>query len=104
MERSGRPRTMTEEEDRLITTAAIMPDPFQSAENIREALSLTVSSETVRRMLSELGPQSFVATQKPCLLGSQLQERLVFATAMKEWTTEKWGDVIFSDESTFSTR
>ncbi|KAL3246414.1 hypothetical protein MRX96_017876 [Rhipicephalus microplus] len=51
MERSGRPRTMTEEEDRLITTAAIMPDPFQSAENIREALSLTVSSETVRRML-----------------------------------------------------
>lgn len=63
MERSGRPRAMTEEEDRLITTAAIMPDPFQSAENIREALSLMVSSETVRRMLSELGPQSFVATQ-----------------------------------------
>ncbi|KAH7956304.1 hypothetical protein HPB52_007906 [Rhipicephalus sanguineus] len=43
MERSGRLRT--EEADRLIT-AAIVPDPFQSAEDIREALSLTVSSET----------------------------------------------------------
>ncbi|KAH6924559.1 hypothetical protein HPB50_019532 [Hyalomma asiaticum] len=56
MERIGRPRATTEEEDRLIT-AAIVADPFQSAEDIREALSLTVSSETVRRRLSELGPQ-----------------------------------------------
>lgn len=103
MERSGRPRATTEEEDRLIT-AAIVADPFQSAEDIREALSLTVSSETVRRRLSELGLQSFVAAQKPCLSDSQLKERLMFATAMKDWTTEKWGDVIFSDESTFSTR
>lgn len=103
IERSGRPRATTEEEDRLIT-AAIVADPFQSAEDIREALSLTVSSETVRRRLSELGLQSFVAAQKPCLSDSQLQERLMFATAMKDWTTEKWGDVIFSDESTFSTR
>ncbi|KAL3220292.1 hypothetical protein MRX96_029974 [Rhipicephalus microplus] len=46
MQHSGRPRATTEEEDRLIT-AAIVADPFQSAENIREALSLTVSSETV---------------------------------------------------------
>ncbi|KAH7983393.1 hypothetical protein HPB52_011596 [Rhipicephalus sanguineus] len=91
---SGRPRATTEEE----------ADPFQSAEDIREALSLTVSSETVRRRLSELGLQSFVAAQKPCLSDSQLQERLMFATAMKDWTTEEWGDVIFSDESTFSTR
>ncbi|KAH7984580.1 hypothetical protein HPB52_022854 [Rhipicephalus sanguineus] len=101
MERSGRPRATTE--DRLIT-AAIVADPFQSAEDIRAALSLTVSSETVRRRLSELGLQSFVAAQKPCLSDSQLQERIMFATAMKDWTTEKWGDVIFSDESTFSTR
>ncbi|KAH7955371.1 hypothetical protein HPB52_000793 [Rhipicephalus sanguineus] len=99
MERSGRPRATTEEEDRLIT-AAVVDDPFQSAEDISEALSLTVSSETVRR-LSELGLQSFVAAQKVC---SQLQERLMFATEMKDWTAEKWGEVSFSDESTFPTR
>ncbi|KAH8026542.1 hypothetical protein HPB51_021436 [Rhipicephalus microplus] len=88
MEHSGRPRATTEEEDRLIT-ATIVADTFKSAENNREALSLTVSSETVRRRLSELGLQLFVAAQKPCLSDSQLQEGLVFATAMKDWTTEK---------------
>ncbi|KAH8026302.1 hypothetical protein HPB51_019179 [Rhipicephalus microplus] len=85
MERSGRPCATNEEEDHLLTDA-IVADPFQSAEIIREALSLTVSSETVRRRLSELGLQSFVAAQKPCLSDSQLQERVVFATAMKDWT------------------
>ncbi|KAL3208577.1 hypothetical protein MRX96_038984 [Rhipicephalus microplus] len=88
MEHSGRPRVTTEEEDRLIT-APIVADAFKSAENNGEALSLTVLYETIRRRLSELGLQSFVAAEKPCLSDSQLQERLVFATAMKDWTTEK---------------
>ncbi|KAH8018478.1 hypothetical protein HPB51_007667 [Rhipicephalus microplus] len=102
MERIGRPRATTEEEDHLIM-AAIVAGPFQSAEDIREALSLTASSETLRR-LSELDLHSFVAAQKSCLSNSQLQERLMFATAMKDWTTYKWGNVIFSDQSTFPTR
>ncbi|KAH8009522.1 hypothetical protein HPB51_018168 [Rhipicephalus microplus] len=85
VEGSGRPRATTEEEDRLIM-AAIVADPFQSAENIREALSLKVSSETVRRRPSELGLQSFIAAPKPCLSNSHLQKRLMFATAMKDYT------------------
>ncbi|KAL3189192.1 hypothetical protein MRX96_022025 [Rhipicephalus microplus] len=76
VEGSGRPRATTEEEDRLIM-AAIVADPFQSAENIREALSLKVSSETVRRRPSELGLQSFIAAPKPCLSNSHLQKRLI---------------------------
>ncbi|KAH8033547.1 hypothetical protein HPB51_013624 [Rhipicephalus microplus] len=83
MERGERPRATTKEEDRLIT-AAIVSDSFQSAENIRKALSLSVSSETLRRRLSELGLQSFVAAQKLSLSDSQLQERLVFARVMKD--------------------
>ncbi|KAH7956121.1 hypothetical protein HPB52_006136 [Rhipicephalus sanguineus] len=53
MEHSGRPRATTEEDDRLIT-AAIVADPFECAEDIREALSLTVSSETLRRPASQI--------------------------------------------------
>ncbi|KAH8009493.1 hypothetical protein HPB51_018013 [Rhipicephalus microplus] len=83
---------------------AIVADLFQSAEDIREALSSPALSEMARRRPSELGLQSFVAAQKPFLSNSQLQERLMFATAMKDWTTEKWGNDIFSGESTFSTR
>ncbi|KAH7956119.1 hypothetical protein HPB52_006134 [Rhipicephalus sanguineus] len=56
MEHSGRPRATSEVEDRLIT-AVIVADLFQSAGDIREVLSLTVSSETRRvNFFDALGP------------------------------------------------
>lgn len=64
-EHSGPTRAMTEDEGHLIT-AAVVNDPFQSAEDIHEGLSLVVSPNTIRK-LSELGLHCFIAAQKHSL-------------------------------------
>ncbi|KAK8786936.1 hypothetical protein V5799_023289, partial [Amblyomma americanum] len=59
---------------------------------------------TIRRRLLEAGLQSCVAAQKPHLTEKQRKERLAFAQAVEQWSVEDWGEVVFSDESTCSTR
>lgn len=102
-ERSGRPKVTSEEQELLIVAAAVA-DPFLSAKEIRQELSLNVSCETIRRRLKEAGLGSCVAAQKPHLTDRQRLERLEFARAVEQWTTDEWKEVIFTDESTFSTR
>lgn len=102
-QRSGRSRVTTEEEDQLIV-AAVVADPFLSAKEIREALRLDASAKTIRRRLQVAGVRSCVAAQKPHLTDKQRQARLDFARAVEQWSAEDWGEVVFTDESTFSTR
>lgn len=45
-----------------------------------------------------------VAAQKPHLTTKQREERLNLARAFEHWTAEEWREVIFTDQSTFSTR
>lgn len=101
--RTGRQRITREEEDQLIVAAAVA-DPFLSARDIREALSLNVSCKTIQRRLQEAGLQNHIAAQKPLLTESQRRARLEFAREVAEWTVENWREVVFTDESTFSTR
>lgn len=101
--RSGRPRATGEEEDMLIVASSV-EEPFMSAPELRAELDLNVSCTTVRRRLREAGLKSCVAAQKPFLTESQRQQRLEFARSVENWTVEEWKEVIFTDESTFSTR
>lgn len=102
-QRSGRPRLTTLEEDQQIVAAAVV-DPFLNAREIRDALDLSCCSETIRSRLREAGLMNCVAAQKPHLTTKQREERLNFARAFEQWTAEEWREVIFTDESTFSTR
>lgn len=101
-QRSGRSRSTTQEED-LKIIAAVVEDPFQSAKEIREALQLNVSAKTIQRRLHEASVLSCVAAQKPHLTDKQRLARLEFARAAQQWSVQDWGEVIFIDESTFST-
>lgn len=102
-QRSGRPRVTQNVEDELIV-AAVVTDPFLNAREIRDELSLEVSTPTIRRRLKEAGLSNCVAAKKPFLTGRQCQQRLQFAQEHQDWSQEEWGTVIFSDESTFCTR
>lgn len=102
-QRSGRPRLTTLEEDQWIL-AAVVVDPFLNAREIRDTLDLSCSVETVTVRLREAGFMNCVAAQKPHLTTRQKEERLNFARAFEQWTAEEWREVIFTDESTFSTR
>lgn len=101
--RPGRPRASTEEDDLLIIAASVA-DPFMTAEEIRKELALNISAKTIRRRLKEIGLRSCMAAQKPHLTTKQRKERLEFANSLKGWTVDDWSEVIFSDESSFSTR
>lgn len=97
------PRATTEDEDHYIVAAAV-DDPFLSAREIREHLGLDASDATIRRRLRSAGLISGMAAQKPLLTESNKEARLRFATEHASWTADDWGRVVFSDESTFTTR
>lgn len=101
--RAPRPKATTDDEDALIVAAAVR-NPFLPAPAIREDLDLDVSDTTVRRRLRTAGLRSRVAAQKPLLTAANKDARRQFAELHEAWTSEEWGRVIFSDESTFSTR
>lgn len=101
--RSGRPRATDEAADHLIIAAAV-DDPYLTAQEIKEELGLNVSCDTIRRRLKEAGLKNCVAVQKPYLTDKQRRQRFEFARAYEHWAFDDWGQVIFTDESTFSTR
>lgn len=95
---SGCPKVTNEEQELIVATAVV--DPFLSAKEIQQELSLNVSCETIK----EAGPRSCMAAQKPHLTDHQRLETLEFERAMEQRTMDEWKAVIFTDESTFSTR
>lgn len=97
-----RPRKTTKDEDELILAAAA-DNPFVTAKAIADELGLNVSLHTVRRRLHDRGLKSFVAARKPLLTTVHRERRLEFADRHINWTSDQWRQVIFSDESTFST-
>lgn len=101
--RSGRPRATDEAADHLIIAAAV-DDPYLTAQEIKEELGLNVFCDTIRRRLKEAGLKNCVAAQKPYLTDKQRRQWFEFARACEHWAFDNWGQVIFTDESTFSTR
>lgn len=101
--RSGRPRRTTEEEDRWIVAAACC-DPFITAQEIREELGLQVSLTVIRERLRSVGLRSRMACQRPLLTQNHKRVRLEFATRHLSWTVDDWMNVVFTDESTFTSK
>lgn len=101
--RSGRPRRTTEEEDRWIVAAACC-DPFITAQEIREELGLQVSLTVIRERLRSVGLRSRIACQRPLLTQNHKRLRLEFATRHLSWTVDDWMNVVFTDESTISSK
>lgn len=101
--RAPPPRVTTDEEDACIV-AAVVQNPFLSAREVREELDVGASDVTIRRRLRNAGLRSAMAAQKPLLTPANKDSRLAFAMQHASWTAADWGRVVFSDESTFSTR
>jgi transposase len=100
--RSGRPKVTTSADDRFIKRCVTV-NPFISSNDIKQELPfLRCHSRTISRRLSDkFGLKSRRAAKKPLLTAIQRKNRLNFCTKYKNWTTDMWRKVTFSDESTF---
>lgn len=95
-ERSGRPRSTTDETDQdimLHSDAHVSDNP----KDIVRALELDVSARTVRRRLNEIDLYSCVQRAEH----ENARARIAFAEGYSRWTEDDWSRVLFSDETHF---
>ncbi|KAH6946346.1 hypothetical protein HPB50_012875 [Hyalomma asiaticum] len=97
------PRATTDAQDADILDAA-KASPFSTAREIGAAAGVSASASTIKRRPAEGKLKSLVAAQKPRLYLPNKTACPNFAKEHISWTTDDWKTVLFSDESTFTTR
>lgn len=103
-EKSGRPRSTTPRQDRLLKHLSLNNRRATSRvlkRDFSDATGASVSCRTVRRRLQKSGLRGCVAAKKPLRTDTHKRKRLNWCLERKNWTEEQWGKVLFSDESTF---
>ncbi|KAH6922278.1 hypothetical protein HPB50_011940 [Hyalomma asiaticum] len=101
--RGHRPKVTTDSDDDRIVEAA-RRNPKMTAKEIRKDLGLAASTQIVRERLHVGGLRSRVAAMKPFVSSRNRVKRLLFAQEHRSWTVEEWRNVIFTDESTFTSK
>jgi transposase len=100
--RDGRPRTLTARQKRQIARLA-SSGKFLTAVDIKKHLQsselASISPNTVRRSLRRSGLRARIRRRAPLLRPIHRQKRLDFCNKYKNWTTEDWRRVIWSDET-----
>lgn len=97
-----KPRATPAAQDVDILYAAQV-SPFSTAKEIGAGAGVPASVSKIKR-LAEGKLKSHVVAQKPRLSEANKTVRLNFTTEHGSWTTDDWKTVLFSDESTFTTR
>jgi len=100
---SGRPRKTTRR-DNILIKRCVVKFPTCSAKKIRAELGETgsrISRRTIsRRLTDEFGLKSRKLARSPRLNPAMNVKRLQFAKKCKDWTSQQWSRVLFSDETT----
>ena len=103
LKRSGRPRTTTLRTDRKIKRLCL-GQPFISSSEIKRSMQelSSVTTRTIRnRLHKDFKLPARKPLKKPLITPRMAQQRLEFCSQYKDWTSEDWQKVMFSDESTF---
>ena len=95
--RPNRPRKTTKREDRYILRASKRFNEIP-LRDISQIVNVPVSKSTISRRLHEMNYGRYVERKKPYLSLGNIQARLDWAIAHKDWTVEQWKKVIWSDE------
>ena len=102
---SGRPRATDAVDDRYLTIS-VRRNPFHSARRIqnefRQATHITISTQTVRNRLREVGLHSRVPRVVPRMTPEHRRRRREWARRHSRWNVAQWSNVLFTDESRFT--
>lgn len=103
--RSGRPRKTSENLDRVVKRLS-QSNPRLTARHIRDDLeanhAVNVHVSTVKRRLASWGLHGRRPSKKPLISKKNRKARLDFARCHRDWTSDDWSKVAFSDESKFN--
>ena len=101
----GRPRKYSERDENYIFRQARVNFKWSNRDLAHDYNSnrknVSVSRETIRRILLRKGIGSYIAVRKPLLTVKDRIKRLNWCRQRQHWTIEKWSTVLFSDESNF---
>jgi hypothetical protein len=95
--RSGRPRIINERTKAHILRL-IRQNPFILYGEIRAQIPLAPSNSTILRMLKESGYGHWRAKCRPKILEQHANIRYNWCMERRNWSTERWRLVVFTDE------
>jgi len=95
--RSGRPRLCDKYLKRRIVRF-VQTAPDASYAEVIERLQLTVSKDTIKRVLKERHIFNWRKKKRPALTKDNARARLLFCRKYKRWSVDDWKKVIWSDE------
>lgn len=98
--KSGRPKKLNEYSKRILLRE-LHKNRRSPLSEIAENLPVPVTIRTLRKHVHDFGMNCCVATKKPFLSPKHIRDRYAFAKRHLHWTVEDWGQVMWTDESSF---
>ena len=99
---AGRTSKVTERQKRLIKLQQVRDDTLSLTDLVhfaRTALNLTITRQTVRRILWYFDIVSHIAPRKPRITPAQIRIRVAWCFEHLSWSVNDWSNVVFTDES-----
>ena len=101
---AGRTPKVTERQKRLIKLQQVRDDTLSLIDLVRFArtdLNLTITRQTVSRILRDFDMVSYIAPRKPRITLAQRRTRVAWCYEHLSWPVNHWLNVVFMDESNY---
>ena len=101
---AGRTPKVTEGQKRLIKLQQVRDDTLSLTDLVRFAgtdLNLTITRQTVSRILRNFEMVSYIASRKPRITSAQRRTRVVWCFEHLSWSVNDWSNVVFTNESNY---
>jgi transposase len=91
--RSGRPKKLSIRDERYILRI-VRRDPKITYKNLAEKAGVSVSHDTLYRLLKEEGITNWICKKRPLLTPEVAGKRYAWAMAHERWGFDEWAKVI----------
>lgn len=100
--KNGRPRILSALDEVYCVqevTRKRVPDAVKVTKDLEKDLGIKCNPETVRRVLRRRGLGAIEKPKKTLLKSRHVKARLAWCRAHRDWTTDDWRRVVWSDET-----
>ena len=104
LKRSGRSKKLSHRNERhlrRLVKGENRPSAAKVTADLNSSLFKPVTKRTVRNYLTKLGFEYKVKLKEQWLSKKHREQRVAWCRQYCHWTINDWGNIIFSDESTF---